>query len=59
MDEYYSSEVDKDALMVTRANHGDSIVQIGDVQLLTSKSQVCWPYCVLQVLDADGILDFL
>ncbi|XP_041350770.1 DNA (cytosine-5)-methyltransferase 3B-like [Gigantopelta aegis] len=40
VDVYYSSEVDKDALMVTRANHGDSIVQIGDVQLLNYKSQL-------------------
>ena len=32
---YFASEIDLDALIVTRVNHGSSITEIGDITQLT------------------------
>ncbi len=37
MEVYYASEIDQDAIMVTRCNHGGAVTQIGDVTKLDYK----------------------
>lgn len=34
---YFSSEIDLDALIVTRVNHGNNVTEIGDITQLTEK----------------------
>ncbi|CAE1234789.1 unnamed protein product [Acanthosepion pharaonis] len=40
---YFSSEIDLDALIVTRVNHGNNVTEIGDITQLTEKriSELC------------------
>ncbi|XP_046552801.1 DNA (cytosine-5)-methyltransferase 3B-like [Haliotis rubra] len=37
VDAYYASEIDADAIIVTRCNHGNSVVHVGDVMQLDHK----------------------
>ena len=37
VDVYYASEVNHDALLITRVRHRDSIIQLGDVTKITVK----------------------
>jgi DNA (cytosine-5)-methyltransferase 3A len=37
VEKYYASEVDKDAINVSRLNHGDAIEQVGAVESLDSE----------------------
>jgi len=45
---YYASEIDSDAMMVTKLRHRDSVTQVGDVRKLTAdevwyrQSTCCW-----------------
>lgn len=35
VEEYYASEIDDDAILVSMVNHGDSVQHLGDVRSLT------------------------
>ena len=37
VEEYYASEVDGDAIMVSRVRHGDRITQLGDITALDAE----------------------
>jgi hypothetical protein len=37
VEEYYASEIDEDAILVSMVNHGDSIQYLGDVKKLSNE----------------------
>lgn len=42
VEEYYASEIDDDAILVSMVNHRDSVQHLGDVRSLTrDKVRVC------------------